>query len=103
MTRNRVEQVIWGAVGLAAGIGLWFVSVTILMLFGFSFYSVIAAVFFELVVWIVAAVLVQQQLRRQRPEVFTYRVAPLLAGMLLTIVFFVVCELIEYPRAILPG
>jgi len=94
---------VWTLAGLAAGVGLWFVSGAILVLFGFSFYAVIAAVFLELVIWIIVAVLVHKRVRTQRPETFKYRVAPLLAGMLIVIVYIAVGMIVSHPHAILPG
>ena len=81
---------------------MWFVAVNILLLFGFSFYAVIAAGFLELVIWmIIVAVLVQQRAQR-RTDIFKYRVAPLLLGMLVVISYVVIGMLVAHPNTILP-
>lgn len=103
MVSNRVEWIIWAAVGLAAGIGLWFVSLVILMMAGFSFYAVTAAAFLELLIWLVAAPFLYRRFSRHHPQATKYRLMPLLAGTLIMILYFVCAMVITHPRAILPG
>lgn len=103
MTRNLAAKIIWGVTGVAAGIGLWFISVMTSMTFGLLFYSVIGAAFLELTIWIVSALVTHKRLRRQHPKAVKYKIAPLLAGMLIPIAYIVTCEISEYPHAILPG
>ena len=103
MVGNRVGWVLWAGVGLAAGIGLWFVSLVVLMMAGFSFYAVTAAAFLELLIWLVAAPILYTRFSRQHPQATKYRLVPLLAGTLVMVLYFVGATLITHPPAILPG
>lgn len=83
-TRDRIEQVVWTLLGLAAGYGLWLASTVILALFGFSFAAVLYAPVLQLAIWLVLAVTVWVKVKPAAARSFTTRLAPLLTGVLIT-------------------
>jgi hypothetical protein len=83
-TRDRIEQVAWALLGLAAGYGLWLVSIVILTVFGFSFAAVLYAPILELAIWFALAVTVWIKVKPTAAHSFTNRLAPLLIGVLIT-------------------
>jgi hypothetical protein len=98
VTRNRLEVGAWFVAGLAAGVGLWFASVVVLVLFGFSFAAVMYGVVLELSMWVVAVVVVCSRRRRWRSRIARYRLAPLMAGILIASAGLLGGQMLEHPH-----
>lgn len=97
MTRTRVGWIISIIVGLAAGVGLWFVATAILVLAGFSFYAVHVSAYFALGICIIGSPLVYAATKKRNPHSAKYRVAPLLLGTLLMTLYLAIGMLIAHP------
>lgn len=98
VTRNRLEVGACFVAGLSAGVGLWFASVVVLVLFGFSFAAVMYGVVLELGLWVVAVGVVWGRRRRWRSRIVRYRLAPLMAGILIASAGLLVGQVLEHPH-----
>ncbi|OBJ93995.1 hypothetical protein [Mycobacterium sp. 1245852.3] len=96
MNRNQIECVVFTLIGLAAGVGIWFVSCAILFLLGLSFYAVHAAAYFELILWSAIAPVIYVRVTRRNPTIAKYRVAPFLGGWLIMVLYFVAALLVVH-------
>lgn len=96
MNRNHIERLVFALIGLAAGVGFWFVSCAILLLLGLSFYSVTAAAYFELILWLAIAPVIYVRVSRRNPAIAKYRVAPFLGGGLIMVLYFVTALLVVH-------
>lgn len=87
MTKNRIQWVAFLAMGLVIGIGFWFLVTFALAAVGFYFYALHIASYVALVLWLIAAPLIYFNTNKTHPQIATYRIAPLLIGMGLTVIY----------------
>lgn len=90
MTRTRIEWIAFTAIGIAAGIGLWFIALVVLLMAGLSFYAVHVAAYAALIIWLTAAPLIYIKYKKTNPHATTHRITPLLGGMAFTLAYFAI-------------
>jgi membrane protease YdiL (CAAX protease family) len=103
MDTNTIERLVWAVIGVVAGIALWVLATGALMLFGLSFYSVIAAPFLALAIWMVSAFLLPKRVSKRSPQAVRHRLMPFLVGMLVPVLVLVITMVVAHPHAILPS
>jgi hypothetical protein len=97
MTGTRIAQLVWLAIGIAAGFAGWILATGVLLLLGFSFASVIYAPYLELTMWIIAAFISWRRVAKADLEAARLRALPLLAGMLLPTLYVLIAMAITHP------
>ncbi|OCB11771.1 MULTISPECIES: hypothetical protein [Mycobacterium] len=90
MTKNRVQWVAFLGMGLAAGIGFWFLVTFTLAAAGFYFYALHIASYVAVALWLIASPVIYINTNKSHPHAAAYRIAPLLIGMGLMVSYFAV-------------
>lgn len=90
MSKDRIQWLVFLAIGLAVGLGFWFIVTFALAAVGFYFYALHIASYVAVVLWLIAAPLIYINTSKTHPQAATYRIAPLLIGMGLMVIYFAV-------------
>ncbi|WP_156765259.1 hypothetical protein, partial [Mycobacterium sp. 1245852.3] len=69
MTKNRVQWVAFLGMGLAVGIGFWFLVTFTLAAAGFYFYALHIASYVAVVLWLIAAPVIYINTNKSHPHV----------------------------------
>lgn len=96
MGKNRIQWLAFLALGLAAGVGFWFLVTFVLAAAGFSFYALHIGSYVAVVLWLIAGPLIYIRINKAHPHTATYRIAPLLIGMGLVVTYFAVAWAISH-------
>lgn len=87
---NRIQWVVFLGMGLAGGVGFWFLVTFTLAAAGLYFYALHIASYVAAILWLIAAPLIYINTNKSHPHAATYRIAPLLIGVGLTVSYFAV-------------
>lgn len=99
--KRSLFAVALAAVGFLTGIGLYYLSVFVLFVTGFSFYAVTGGLFLALVVYLIGAPVSYVRLKSRGPQ-FTQRLMSFLAGMLIFLVVSCAEVAVTTPHTIVP-
>ncbi|MFL0176486.1 hypothetical protein [Mycobacterium sp. SMC-13] len=96
MSKNRIQWMGFLAIGLATGIGFWFLVTFILAAVGFSFYALHIGSYVAVVLWLIAAPLIYIRINKAHTHTATYRIGPMLMGMGLILTYFAVAWAVSH-------
>ncbi len=96
MSKSRIQWLGFLVLGLAVGMGFWFLVTFILAAVGFSFYALHIGSYVAVVLWLIAAPFIYVRTNRAHPYTATYRIAPLLVGMGLMVSYFAVAWAVSH-------
>ena len=96
MSKSRIEWLGFLVLGLAVGMGFWFLVTFILAAVGFSFYALHIGSYVAVLLWLIAAPLIYFRINKAHTQTANYRIAPLLIGMGLMVIYFVVAWAVSH-------